>query len=422
MKTNSKFRRFLSNDITLLVTSLLMAFAIWFVINANSQTEGNKTITNIPITIELPQDAIDDELEVFTTAELTASVEVSGNRMTVGSLSADDIKIEAFQSNMIIAPGSYTLELSAKKNSVKSNYNFASNVSPSTINIFVDKRKDKEFAITDELVYKVEEGYYANSSLSSTTVTVSGPETEVSAIEKVAIRGTLEGTVNNTKSDDFDLIFLDKDGNELDLKMSTLSETAVRVSLTPLPILEVDLKVDVTNAPSSYPKIKINPSKIKIAAEQDVLDSIKDNKVYIGTLNFASLSNKKNSLDFDITLPNGCKNLSDSKVAKVSIDLSDYEKKTLTVNNFKTENIDLSKYSVAFNSSGVDVQVCGPADLLGDIKPIDVITSIDFTDKLNEDFKNSASFELPLIFDFTNRFDDCWIYGDYTVTVNVTKK
>lgn len=422
MKNKSKFRSFLSNDITLMVLSILLAFAIWFVVNASSQTESNVTISDIPVSIELPQEAIDDGLQVFTGSDATATVQVSGNRITVGSLSAADIQVTALQSNSIIAPGSYTLELSAKKVGVKTNYNFASNVSPSSITVYVDKLREKTFDITDELVYKVAEGYYANTALSDTTVTVAGPESEVLAIDRVVVQGTLEGSVDSTNKGNFDLIYLDKDGNELNINMSTASVESVEASLTPLPTLDVKLELDVINAPVSYPDITLSPSTIKIAAEQSVLDSIKDGVVDIGTLNFANLLNKKISLTYDITLPNGCKNLSDSTTTKVAINLSNSERKKLTIDSFSTDNIDLSKYSVAFNTPSIDVVVCGPADAISELNTADIISKVDFTGKLDDFDKDTISLELPFAFELTDDFKNCWVYGSYTANVNVTKK
>ncbi len=422
MKSKSGFRRFFSNDITLFVTSLLLAFAIWFIINANSQTESNVTISNIPITIELSEDAIEDGMQVFTGADTTASVEVSGNRITVGSLSASDIQVIALQSNSIIAPGSYNLELSAKKVGVKTNYNFASNVTPSSVTIYVDKLKEKKFEIVDELAYKVEEGYYANTSLSETSVVVKGPETEVNAIDRVVVQGSLEGTTGTTSTGEFDLLYLDKDNNVIDIKMSEADVTMLKASLTPLPTLDVELKVDILNEPKSHPKVKMSPSTIKIAAEQSVLDEIEDNVVNIGTLNFANLLNKKNSITYDISLPNGCKNLSDSTETKVSIDLSDYERKTLSISSLTSENVDLSKYNVVFNNSNIEITVCGPQDLISEINSTDIITTADFSDKLEDIEKNSISLELPLKFDFTNEFKECWVYGEYKANVSVSKK
>lgn len=422
MNKKGIFNRILSNDIALMVLSLVLAFVIWFFINANSQTESNVTISNIPITIDLSQEAIDDGLQIFDGADTTASVEVSGNRITVGSLSASDIQVVALQSNSIIAPGTHTLELTAKKVGVKTNYNFASNVSPSTVTVYVDKYKEKVFEITDDIVYKVEEGYYANTSLSETSVTVSGPETEILAIDKVAVQGTLDGSDGNSKKGTFELIYLDKDGNALDIKMSNSDVITVDVTLTPLPILEVELGVEVVNAPKNYPSIGINPRKIKIAADKVVLDTIKDDKVIIGELDFAELSNKSHVLTYDITLPNGCKNLSDSTTTNVSIDLSGYKSKKITVNNFTGVNIDLSEHNVVFNSSGIEVTVCGPSELIESINSACVIPKVDFTSKLDEIDKNSVSLELPVAFSFTKDYANCWVYGEYTVSVNVSKK
>lgn len=422
MKNKGFFNRILSNNIVLLALSLLLSFIIWFVINANSQTESNVTISNIPIKIELSQDAINDGLQVFADPTITASVEVSGNRLTVGSLSASDIEVVALQSNSIIAPGSYTRELSAKKVGVKTNYNFVSNVTPSTLTFFVDKYKEKTIDISDDLVYKVDEGFYANSSFSETSVKVSGPETEVSAIDQVVVRGELSGTSGTTKTDTFDLVFLDKDGNEFEPNMLEADITTVEVSLTPLPILEVELDLDIIDAPKSYPAISMNPRKIKIAAEQTVLDSIVDNTIVIGTLDFSTLRNTKNELSYDIILPNGCKNLSDSTSTTVMLDLSVCKSKTVTVDNFTGKNIDLGEYNVVFNSSGLDVNVCGPSELIESINSGDIIAKVDFSDKLSGIDKESVSLELPLEFSFTKEYLNCWVYGDYTVSVSVTKK
>ncbi len=422
MKIKGLFSRILSNNLSLLALSLLLSFVIWFVINANSQTESNVTISNIPINVDLSDEAVEDGLVVFGLEDVSASVEVTGNRITVGSLSASDIEINALQASSIIAPGSHTLELTAKKVGVKTNYNFASNVTPSTVTVFVDKYKEKTFDIADDLVYKVEEGFYANSSFSETKVTVSGPETEVLSIDQVVVQGTMEGVNGSTKTDRFDLVYLDKNGNELNLSMSDADVTSIEVSLTPLPILEVELSLDVVDAPIDYPDFTLSPNTIKIAAEQSVIDSIKNNKVTIGTLDFSSLDNTKHSLTYDISLPNGCKNLSDSTSAKVTIDLSEYEKTKLTVNHFSSSNADLTKYNVVFNSSGLDVFVCGPSELISDIRSADVIATVDFSNKLVDVDKDTVSLELPLMFKFTKDNAQCWVNGDYTVSVSVTKK
>lgn len=422
MKNKTKVSNFFSKDITLMVLSVLLALVMWFFINAGSDVESNVPINNLPINIELSQEAKDDGLQVFSGDDTTASVEVSGNRLIVGSLTASDIQIIALDTNSIKTPGYYTLDLVAKKTSVRTNYNFASNVTPSTIEVYVDRYKEKSFDILDEIVYHVDTDYFNNSSLSETSVTVSGPETEVNSIDKVVVRGTMEGDVSKTTTDSFDLVFLDKNGEEIKIAMSDLSTSEVTVTMKPIPISEVNLTIDVINAPSDYPDFTLTPDKIKIAAEDSVLNSIENGKVDIGTLDFAKLANENHSLQYDITLPNGCKNLSGSTTAQVDIDLSGYSSKKITVDSFSTKNIDDKKYSVIFNSSGFEVTVCGPSDIVSGITSKDVIAQVDFTDKIDNTKGNSFSLELPFVFSFTTGFKECWVYGDYSVVVSVSKE
>lgn len=421
MKSKTKFGRFLSNDITLMVLSVIIALCIWFAINAGSEVEGNVPINNIPVTVELSKDALEDGLQVFSKEELTASVEVKGNRLIVGSLTASDIEIVALDANSIVAPGKYELELTAKKTGVRTNYSFASAVSPDTIDVYVDRLKEKSFDIIDEIVYKVDNNYYNNSSMSETKVTVSGPETEVNAIDKVVVQGELEGRIGSTTSDDFTLIFLDKDGNKINTSLFKLSVNKVEVTMKPIPTKEVLLGIDVINAPKGAPKFTISPNKIKIAAEKDVLDGI-NNKVVIGTLDYSQLNNKMHTLSYDITLPNGCKNLSTTTSAEILIDLSDYASKKIQLENFGTDNINRKQYNVLFNSGAFEVTVCGPQDLIDTISEKNIVARVDFEKKLDDVNQDSFSLELPFKFSFTPDYKQCWVYGDYSVVVNVTKK
>lgn len=422
MNNKGFMNRILSNNLVLMALSLLIAFIIWFVINANAQTESNVTISGIPIKYELSQEAIDDGLQVFCD-EKTASVEVTGNRITVGSLTASDIEVSAMDAGVITIPNEYTLELTAKKVGVKTNYKFVTGISPSSVTVFVDRFMEKTIGITDEILYEVgKEDYYASSALSESSVTVSGPESEVSAIDTVVIKGELDASDGHSKKSTFKLHFYDSAGEELKLLYSEISKQEVEVTLTPLQIREVTLDVELVNAPKNHPAIIINPRKINIAAETSVLDSITDNKVLIGKLDFAQLSNSSHNFVYGITLPSGCKNLSDSTSAKVSVDLSAYETKKVTVSNYTPANLDLEKYNVVYNTSRLEVVVCGPSELVKNVNSAQITPTIDFASKLDDIDKESVSLELPVTFKFAEDYQNCWVYGSYTVSVNVTKK
>lgn len=413
--------RFFSHNITLLVLAFLLSFTAWFIINASSETDTNVTVSDIPVTIELPEAAIEDGLKVFDGDNVKASVEVSGNRVTVGSLTASDIQVVANQTSSMISPGSYTLSLSAKKAGLKTNYNIVSSVSPSSVTVFVDKESEQVYDIQNKLTVKLDDNnHYANTTLSQSKVTLTGPETMVSQIDSVAVEDTLTGKEAD-KTVQEKLYYYDADGEKLDLPLVVADIDTVEVTISVLPINTVTLGMNVSNAPSDYPSIGISPSTVKIAGAQETLDKIDNNTLKIGTLDFSKLKNKNNSLKYTISVPTGCKIISGETSANVSIDLSSYEMTTVT--GKISSKIDSSKYSTEFTTNNVELTVYGPTDTIEDITASDVTVIADFTGLL-DDLKsgNAVSLSVPLKVTLSSDYSACWVYGAYTTNVNVTKK
>ena len=403
-----------------MIFAFILSFTAWFIISANSQVDTNVTISDIPISVELSEEAKDDGLQIFSGDDVTASVEVTGNRVTIGSLTSSDISVTANQTSTIIAPGTYTLPLTAKKNGVKTNYNIVSSVTPANITIFVDREKEETFNIENQIKYTVDDGYYVNSSLSINSVTVTGPETEVSQIATVAVQGTVEGSINNNQTMQKDIVFLNENGEVLDLTMTASDVEQVEVTFSVYPVIDVSLNVEVVNAPSSYPKIGISPSSVKVAGPKDALAEITDNKFTVGTLDFAKLKNEKVTRTFDLSLPKGCKVISGETTATVTIDLSSYEKTTVTCKI--ASNINSDTYKIDFASNNVDVVIYGPEDHVDEITASSVSVIADFSGLLDDDLSSTVSLQVPLSITLTGDYGECWVYDYYTATVNVTKK
>lgn len=423
MKSNkSLLSRFFSHNITLLVLAFVLAFTAWFIISASSETETNVTISDIPVSIELPDTAVEDGLKIFNGNNVTASVEVSGNRVTVGSLTASDILVTSNQSSSIIAPGTYTLQLTAKKNGLKTNYNIESSVNPSSITVFVDKAREQSFDIENMLTVKLNDtNHYASTSLSQSKVIVSGPETQVSQIKSVAVVDTITNATSDTQTIQENLVFLNEEGEQLELPYVTTDLETVEVTISVLPITTVNLSVNPANAPSDYPEVSISPSTVKIAGPQRVLDSIQNNTVSIGTLDFTKLENKNLSMKYDISVPEGCKVISGETSATVSVDLSSYEQATVTAKI--SSKLDTSLYTSEFATNNAEITVYCPESLAAEISASDVTVLADFTGLLDDiESGSSVSLSVPLKISFSSDYSECWVYGTYTTNVNVTKK
>ena len=420
-KNSNILTRFFSHNITLLVLSFILAFTIWFVIKANSQTDSNVTISGIPVTVELSESAEEDGLEVFVGNDFTASVEVSGNYVTVGSLTSGDISVTA-STGAIISPGTYTLPLSARKSGIKNNYEIVSAVSPSTITVYVDKRKNVEFPIENRLTVQLEDSkHYASTTLSQNNVNVSGPESQVKQIESVVVVDSITAGSDETKTVAEKLKYIDSDGNELDLPLVTADFDEVEATITVLPIMSVGLTVETVGAPKNAPPVVINPDTVKIAGSQSVLDTIRYAKISIGTLDYSKLKNEKKLMTYEISPPAGCKVISGEASSTVTVDLSSYSRTSISCGI--TSKIDTTKYSVDFNTSSIVIEVCGPESLLNTITESKISVVADFTDLLdNVTGNNAVSLSVPLTVTVLSDYAECWVYGSYTASVNITKK
>ena len=438
-KNESFLSRLFSHNITLLIIAFLIAFSAWFIIKISSDNDTPKTIKNIPITIELPETAKNDGLKVFAlnqenavvddngeSTNLTASVEVKGNPIIVAGLKSSDIKVSASQTSTIVSPGSYVLPLTAKKATLKSDYDFEiSNLNQSSITIYVDVEKEETFTIENQVSVKLKDAnHFANVSMSQNEVTVSGPQTQINKIKTVAIKDTLESDSQQTLLEE--LVFLDENGDTLELPYVTTDISAVEVTVTVQPAVEVKLGVDLVNAPSEHPDVKVSPDKLKITGSQEVLDEIKDNKVSIGTLDFSTLDNDDHEITMAITLPDGCKS-TDSSIteATITVDLSEYD--AVTVNASIKSNLDTDKYTSDLSSSRVvSVTVYGPANTLSEITASNITVTADFSDSIDKvaDSDGAVSVNVPLKVKLKDDFGEtCWCAAlDPIQGVNVSKK
>lgn len=417
----SKIARFFSHDITLLVLAFVLAFVAWFVINLSEESEDTKTITDIPILVELPDTAEDDGLKLYGAEDLKASVEVKGNRAILGSLTASDIQVTANQSSSMISVGNYNLSLTAKQSGVKTNYTIVKEkLSPSTVNVYVDREKQQEFDIDNQISVKLDDtNHYASVALSKSKVLVSGPETHVNKIASVAVIDNITGSKQKTVNED--LVFLDEDGEKLYLPYVSTDIGTVDATISVLPIAEVSLGVDVTNAPSEYPSIVLTPPTVKIAGPQEAIDGIENNKVIIGTLDFTKLKNEGNRQKFDIALPTGCKVISGETAATASIDLNSFYSTTVTAK--VSGKLDTNQYTAEFASNNIEVTINGPEELISSVSASDVTAIADFTGLLDDVKSGSAvSISAPVKVTLSSEYSECWVYGTYSVNVNVTKK
>lgn len=418
-KDTFSLNKLMQNNKFIFILAILISFSIWIYSGLGAANDTNVTLSNIPIQIELSDEARDNGLQIFSGSEQTASVTVTGNRAVLGSVNESDVTVTA-AANSINSSGNYSLPVSATKTNPTSNFQITSAVTPSTINVIVDYFRESTYQILDNhIVYKVADGYYGVTSLSSKSVVISGPQAEISKIDKIYADAEINGTLNESVETDAELVLYDKNNKRLSTDLFTMDVKTVRVTVTVMPEKTVDVKPAFVNMPEGLEitddMISIDPSSILLAGPAEVLD--KTSFVNLEAIDFSTLkAEKKTFPSLGIDIPSDCKNLSNSTSASVTLDLSKFSTKSFTVDKFSVDGLS-SEYKAEVTQKSISVTIVGPKDEINKLSASDIIAVIDTSNSKGI----TGSVQMPVSFKFDG-FKSCWAYGDYKANLTITEK
>ncbi len=414
-------RRLFYNNKFLIGFSIFLSFVIWFSFSSNSTESVPVTISDIPVEINLSENAKQDGLRIFSGHDITARVEIKGNRLVVGRVTKNDIQITAPQAaGTIMSPGNYMLELSARKVGVLKDYEIVSDVKPSVITVMADRYREAEFDIETEINFTPKQDYFVGSTiLSSNKVTLSGPETEIAKIKKVKIKSSLPGEISSQITLKLPIIMYDAYGQAITSETISSSVSEIEASIPVLMKKEVPIVPSFVNVPSgiNFDKeykdvIKIAPSKLEIAGPEDVISNMKN--ISLETVDFSAINLKSNKMNVPINLPQGCRSLNNIYSAELNFNSGWFREKNFNVNQLVFKNIPEGKTATAYNNN-IAVTVVAPASDILLIKPSDITAQIDLADKSDI----SGTIELPIEFSVKS-VSTAWVCGKHYVNINLS--
>lgn len=417
-KKKLSLNKLFQNNKFLIILSLVISTITWVYMSMGTTNDTSVTISNIPIQIELPDQLVNNGLQVFSDTEQTATVTVTGSRSVLGSISTKDITVTA-ATNGIDSAGTYQISLSAVKTNPSANFQIISTVTPSNVNVIVDYLRETSFPIQENVVYKVADGYYASTSLASKNITISGPQTEIAKIAKVSASAELDGILDDSASATADILLYDKSGNRISTDLLKMEFGTVEASISVLPEKTVKVVPEFMNKPEGLnlgdDMLSVEPSEILLAGTKKVLDNTKSIK--LESIDFATLSNKRYEYnDQGINIPTDCKNISNSTAAKVVLDLSSLSKKTYTVDSFKVSGLS-SEYKADVTQTNMSVTVIGSKKELENLKSSDIECIIDTSDQSG----TVGSVQMPVTFKLKGT-STCWVSGSYKANITISEK
>lgn len=415
----SKKRKFtigklFDNNKFVLIISLFLAFIIWVGFSMYGGEEQEKTI-EVPIKMDSMTVPAQFNLQQFGDySNSTVLVKIVGKKAVIGTVNSDDIKVTASTLD-VNTPGKHTLPLSVTIDSTK-DFQIV-NTNTLSVEVYFDIYKEVSMAVTLDMQQEPEvpQGYQLGTiTFSENKLLAHGPSTEVSKISKILARADIDDALTKTTTYKAQIVAVDKYDNEIqNITIDKADNFTVTIPVYKLAKLPVS--VDLTNMPSGVTqdnvKITYSVSSLNVAGEASTIDGMQS--VVIGTVDFSELTDAETTFDFDVSTIAGIKIKSKVSNIRVTIDLSGYESKNLTLPASGIEIVNTTNKKVTVLTQSLEIKAAGLTKSVNSIKVSDISAVLN----IDEDVKSGDNQKLPLT--LKTNVNGAWVVGTYEVQVNI---
>lgn len=406
------------NNKFVLAFSIIVSILIWGAVSMTVSPEETRVIEGVRVALEQNEES---DYQAFGFDETYVDVTVKGRKYLIspGAFSADDLTV-VVKSSYVDSAGSQTLNINV---SVNNNPDVVvTNVSQKNVTVYFDTVKTTKVPLrvklnTDDIV---PEGYVCENAIPTyNTVTVSGPASEINRIDKVIAEVEISEKITETTAFNAEISAVTASGKKARYIEIQDDMNNFTVTVPVAKIEEKPISVRYINMPEYYadnmPEVNIYPEKLKVSAAQSVLDGMES--LIIGTIDFNTLKNDNNKFTFSLNEIEEVKILDDVTEVKVAVNCYPMEMKKLTV---PAENITLlnvaDEYTAKLVTKSIkNVKIVGPA---ADISALDEETQLFAKVDLTSLQVGTKEYTADIYIQNSNT---CWVYGKYTVKVNVTR-
>ena len=363
--------------------SLLVAFFMWFVVISVVDPNQTVTVRYVPVNLEYNSAASESYgLGIVEKPNMTVNVRVTGDGSVVGGLEAGDLLVYPDYSS-VTGVGTYTLRLIVRRADTSiaaQQYEIEGIVSNNYITLTFDEMATKTFPVTVNVIgVEPAEGYFVDTPVASPAeVTLRGPESQMSQVDKVVANVALSGQRTESALATAQLEFWDKDGNVLTDTHITTDTEQVEVTIPVLKMKEVPITFEYTGVPQGYDTsvlgAQLSQETILIAGPAERVDALES--VSAG---FVDLTKFKlgETVTLSITLPEGIRNLDALQSVDVTFDTYGFATRTVTVSQITVVNAPSDTTVTVTTRRLSDVTLVGPEDELDALSEANVVAQVD---------------------------------------------
>lgn len=367
----------IKNDkLVIQVTCLVVSVILWIIIMVETSPLLNTTYTNIPVTIKNLSALENSNLVMMNTDKdnLTVSVKVEGYGEQLNNIKKGDFTAyidvygygEGITNAKVEISGPSGVEIV--------------NTYPSQIACNIERIISRVMDVTVQYEGNQADGYYKSLPLSNpSSVKITGPRSVVNSANHAIATVNIEGVKNDLVKTVPVRIY---DGTDTEIFMSSPVGN-VEVTVPVYPTKYVNLVPTVTGNPEAgyqLVDVTVNPEKVRIAARQDILDTIKElslaeldiSGAYNNILSSKDILNTDGLILMDLTTTPVVNAVIEEVVEKEFV----YKTSDIQFVNLKEG----SNASPANTDQDIIVKVVGTSTIVNSLKKSDLILSSDMTE------------------------------------------
>jgi len=429
-----------SNKKFLITVSLLISVVIWFVAMIERNPIRQQVFTDVSVAVSIDNTSAQN-LGLGIVSDVTSqkfTVTLSGPNYIISTLKSDDFLLSA-SVNDVSEPGTYSLSVTGTRNSEKSGYTFVS-IEPSSIDVTFDYVDTKDFTVVPKVVgVSATDGLVAEKPIVSnseqSTITIKGPRGTIEKITSVGALAEVSGgkVLSATQSLEADIVLygendkilyryttdgiVDGSGNKVDSNMLNLSFTNIKITQPISKKATLDVKVNFSNMPAGITEeslsVKLDHTTASVLGTPSVVDGL--TAINLSPIDFREIS-AKGTGSFEVTpaFPDGVHLADNIEFFVVKIDVSSFAERTFSVSNIKYLGL-ADGLTVSKTVSIKNVKICGPKDVVNNIKASDLYAEIDLSNQTAGEYTLEATIK-------SSANNNVWQIGNYVASVTIANK
>lgn len=402
-----------------IVLSILVAAAIWVMVDVSNGTIVEKTYT-VPINY-LGTSTLTDrglmllEGEGDTATDTEVTLTVQGTRWNIAKLDKDEILVQADLSDITEA-GEQRVSPNVFYPSALRGKITTTSTSSYMVQVNIGELDRKTIDVRCEQIGTVAEGYSGGElQISPATLEIRGQEEDIAPVSYAKV--VLEyDNATETITQMLDYQFYDENDQLVDGTNIQADAEQIQVTLPIIVTKELQLRVDFEQHPGarlSNVTYRIEPSTITVSGDAGVLRDV--DSITLGSEAFDLLSlldSGTATYSYPITVPEGCTNLSGVTRATLQISFNDMTSAQVTTQNFTLSNYPQGKTTEILTSE-LTVTVFGTSADVAAVTGDDVEVTVD----LSELSSATGSYTVPAQVKVNGV--DVGVSGNYVVQVTI---